>query len=185
MGGATQAFSARQHDSIGALKQRIASQLGLFAAGTELCCDGRLLADRERVGDLPSHKLTAWCRRYSRRSRGDFASSTLLQARRSFIDFPLDRKRAVTMARAAAAALLRVSLWTWVRAAVWLALWTGASRVDLHGPFFIATAVAAVGAYGFSERCEGEESAYTIFNGGRALPGQMNAEDLQRDLVGM
>lgn len=45
------------------------------------------------------------------------------------------------------------------------------------------TATFLVYRFGFSDRAAGEESAYTVFNGLRALPGQLRAEDIQRDML--
>ena len=54
----------------------------------------------------------------------------------------------------------------------------------LLGPWLVATATYLVYLFGFSEREAGQESAYTVFNDNmRALPGQLRAEDVQRDLM--
>ena len=37
--------------------------------------------------------------------------------------------------------------------------------------------------YGLGERGAGEESAYTVFNNFRALPGQMGADEIQRQVA--
>lgn len=76
-----------------------------------------------------------------------------------------------------------VPIGTWVRLVVWLSLSIGASYGELLGPWLIATATYLVYQYGFDERAAGQESAYTVFNGLRALPGQLRAEDIQRDMV--
>ena len=75
----------------------------------------------------------------------------------------------------------QVPLGTW---ALWLMLSITASYAELLGPWLISTATYLVWRYGFSDREAGEESAYTIFNRGlRALPGQLRAEDVQRDML--
>ena len=78
----------------------------------------------------------------------------------------------------------QVPLGSWLRLALWLMLSITASYAELLGPWLIATATYLVWRFGFSDREEGEESAYTVFNRGlRALPGQLRAEDVQRDML--
>jgi hypothetical protein len=78
----------------------------------------------------------------------------------------------------------QVPLGSWLRLALWLMLSITASYAELLGPWLIATATYLVWRFGFSDREAGEESAYTVFNRGlRALPGQLRAEDVQRDML--
>ena len=75
--------------------------------------------------------------------------------------------------------LAKVAAWT---LGFYFAHW----KVDLGGPYLVVSACWLVWSVGFSDRTEGEVSAYTVFNEGlQALPGQLRGEDLQRDLVGM
>ena len=62
-----------------------------------------------------------------------------------------------------------------------------ASRIGLLGPFLILLSTYLVYVYGFSERDREQESAYTVFNHGhRALPGQLRAEEIERQMaIGM
>ena len=72
----------------------------------------------------------------------------------------------------------------WAKFAAWLIVARCTSTVELLGPFLIASATYFVYCFGFRERGEAEESAYTVFNRNfRALPGQLRAEELERNVV--
>lgn len=79
-----------------------------------------------------------------------------------------------------------VPLGTWLRTAIWLSLFYGACRVELGGPFLVASLLWLTWLVGFSDGGGDGVSAYTVFNRDfAALPGQLMAEELQRNVVGM
>lgn len=196
----------RRGDTVGEVRKRLMQQMRLdgFPAGVtgvQLCSQGAVLHD-DRLPALDHRELTAWWPRYSRGDAaaasahagglGASASALLASSVASLRSQALSRRAAATarwlagtvapeLARAVSARpLLLAKLATWT-ALFYAAHW----RLELGGPFLVASAGWAVWQVGFSERGDGEASAYTVFNGGRALPGQLQGEDLQAQMVGM
>mmetsp|Transcript_48820 Transcript_48820/g.156379 ORF Transcript_48820/g.156379 Transcript_48820/m.156379 type:complete len:107 (+) Transcript_48820:168-488(+) len=74
--------------------------------------------------------------------------------------------------------LFSVSLRTWVVTVGLMAGGPVASRYG-WGPPYIILAMMFFMVYNLGRRAEGDASAYSVFNEGfRALPGQLNAEDM-------
>ena len=84
---------------------------------------------------------------------------------------------------AALAAARRAPPGVWARAGAWLVLALLTVRLQLWPPFLIVSCVWLMWTYGLGERGAGEESAYTVFNNFRALPGQMGADEIQRQVA--
>ncbi|KAI7845633.1 hypothetical protein COHA_000919 [Chlorella ohadii] len=83
---------------------------------------------------------------------------------------------------AALALLLRVSLRAWLALAAWMAGARLAARWEL-GPLYIIATILLLMLLNLGQRREGQWSAYSLFNPGmRRLPGQMTAEDLDRQV---
>ena len=149
-----------------------------------LCCEGALLADETLVRSLPAHReLTAWYPRYSRAQGGVSAQKSAARA-------VLDReqvRRTVSLLVATVRAVLRaIPIGEWLRFGIWSAVFYAALRTGVGGPFLIVSALWLVWRVGFSDGSTDGTSAYTVFNRDFvALPGQIQAEDLQRDMVGM
>ncbi|KAI3433832.1 hypothetical protein D9Q98_003636 [Chlorella vulgaris] len=86
--------------------------------------------------------------------------------------------RRLQLPEALVALLLAVRLRVWVGLLAWMAGARLASRYEL-GPVYIITTILAGILLNLGSRKEGDWSAYSIFNaGGRRLPGQLTAEDL-------
>ncbi|PRW58332.1 ubiquitin family [Chlorella sorokiniana] len=80
------------------------------------------------------------------------------------------------------ALLLSVSLRAWLALAAWMAGARLAARWDL-GPLYIIATILLLMLLNLGQRREGQWSAYSLFNPGmRRLPGQMTAEDLDRQV---
>lgn len=155
---------------------------------------------RRAVSSSDHRELTAWWPRFSAADAarvdahggaGGVASSVL--ASRASLQARALARRAEAATRwligAAAPELARIAAarpLLLAKIATWMTLFYAAHwRLELGGPFLVASACWGVWQVGFSERRAGEESAYTVFNDGRALPGQMRGEDLQAQMVGM
>ena len=151
-----------------------------------LCCNGTVLNDDSMlVGALPSHQLTGWYPRFSA-SRSDEPTAAAAFSVRAAMTRRQLWRTAQGAARLLLPALRTVQLMVWLQLALWLGLFWGASRVELGGPFLVASALALVWKIGFSDGASDGVSAYTVFNEGmRALPGQLQQEDLQRNVVGL
>ena len=179
--------------SIGTLRRRVAEARGLPAdARVRLCLRGEEITDDGRgAGALEGETLTAWTPRYSAGLSSQLAerSERLRQERAAELAFasrPLWRK-ALDAARirgpAALAAARRAPPGVWARAGAWLVLALLTVRLQLWPPFLIVSCVWLMWTYGLGERGVGEESAYTVFNNFRALPGQMGADEIQRQVA--
>ena len=181
----------RPSETMGHVRRRLQTPGG---PRLNLCCEGAVLADEAVVASLPSHRqLSGWHPRHTRhRSEQQQHSHRAARA----VGAALDRRavlaaarrwalRGGAAARLAAAAAHSLGLAAWLRLGLWLALFWASGRVELGGPFLIASAAVLVWHIGFSERGAEAESAYTVFNRGfRALPGQLHAEDVQRQVAG-
>ena len=175
--------------TIGLIRRRAAPN---SSSKLVLCCDGTLLSDSVLVRELRSLTrfardneicLTAWYPRYSQEK----SSATAASRAGALL---LDRRQLWRYARVAArflAAVLRmIPLGTWVRLLVWLALFCAVCHVELGGPFLVASAMWFVWHVGFSDGNINGVSAYTVFNRDMAaLPGQLMAEEVQRNVVGL
>ena len=179
--------------SVGTLRRRVAEARGLPAdARVRLCLRGEEITDDGRgAGALEGETLTAWTPRYSAGLSSQLAerSERLRQERAAELAFasrPLWRK-AIDAARirgpAALAAARRAPPGVWARAGAWLVLALLTVRLQLWPPFLIVSCVWLMWTYGLGERGAGEESAYTVFNNFRALPGQMGADEIQRQVA--
>lgn len=166
--------------SVGLIRRRATAQYG--AQKLTLCCDGVVLDDTTLVCDLPVHRqLTGWTPRHTATTAAPTAAARVV------VHF--DRKQAWRYAQAAArvsAKLLSMfSFGTWLRIIIWLVLLSTAGHVGLGGPFLIASALYFVWCVGFSDGENQGVSAYTVFNRDyAALPGQLFAEELQRNMTG-
>ena len=166
--------------TIATVKRRLAAP-----PTTTLCCNGAILTEKMTIAELPAHAtLSAWSPRYSRHRSENGAA--MAEARR-------DAGRAKREAQMRQLLQLRdialdyargVSWQTWAAAAVFLLLLRWSAQVELALPFLFVTTLLWFWKYGFQDRKPGEESPFTVFNYGmRALPGQMNAQELERNLL--
>ncbi len=192
----------------GGLRQRLAERTGLSAASISLCCCGERLPDGHALGTLRSDTLTAWTTRWSAGRSEHAAALEEMRARAG-----RDRRREVPLRAWCALRdnapevvrwVRRVPRGVWIRAAVYTvraeptgramacaltphrvaqALFGLARRAALAMPFTIASLIWLMIA-NLGERRAGDASAYTVFNRDfRALPGQLRAEDFQRELL--
>lgn len=79
------------------------------------------------------------------------------------------------------AALFSLGWHWWLGLLAWVAGAKLSARWDL-GPVFVVTSIFALILLNLGKRREGEASAYSVFNQGRRLPGQLTAEDLDAQL---
>ncbi len=173
-----------------ALKRKLcaAATLGVEPGELRLAHDGALLADHDRdvLASLPPDaRLVCWSPRYTRRRSDEaleLASARRRRAAAADPDGALRRLgRHAALARDAA---LRIPLRWWAVAAAWAGVGAAAVRAEMLPLFLFVSGLVAIFGFGLGERRLGEESAYTVFNDGyRALPGQLRAEDLERDLL--
>ena len=180
--GTTDNYSLRPQEAVvSELRSRVGSRVGVPASSVKLACDGFLLSD-DRASLSNVSNATAWVAR-SARVRSEHAQQSMPRK----VDVVASARAwypwLASTARAIAAAARRAPPMAWLRLTTWAILFFGAKYVGLTGPFLLVSAVHLVYLFGFSERAPGEESAYTVFNNMRALPGQLMAEDLERDLV--
>lgn len=186
------AFAPRSSDTVAALKRRFASTaLGESAAAAtvRLCLNGELLADGAALSAvLPAGgaTLTAWTMRYSRHRSDEARALTEARQKRREHSGALYalRRDGPAVGAALLAAARAVSVRWWAVALVWLLaalLLRAAEMLPLLG---FVTAIALIW-HNLGERQAGTTSAYTVFNEGmRALPGQLKAEDIERDMTG-
>ena len=178
-------------DSLLVLKKRLCAATGLPATTLKLCCAGKvLLDDDQRIGSLPSTRLTAWGPRFTK-LRSDKAFEAA-EVRREVAE---EQRRARarpwwqrwwTAARlhwpAVRAALQTVSLRTWLKLAVWFVLMLVCRHYRLGHPFIITSLIVLL-LNNLGDKKAGDVSAYTVFNADmRALPGQLRMEDLEREM---
>jgi len=149
---------------------------------------------------LPRRSITAWSARYSRGVSDAAAAAAAVAAaeRRQYERHYLQLEARRLAARAAEgvaaawraarahapavrAAVAAVERGTWARAALWLGLLVAAREVGLAMPFLIAAAIYSI--FANLGVADGGESAYTVFNNMRALPGQIRAEDVQAQMM--
>ena len=178
-------------DSLLVLKKRLCAATGLPATTLKLCCAGKvLLDDDQRIGSLPSTRLTAWGPRF-----------TKLRSDKAFEAAEVQREVAEEQRRARArpwwqrwwtaarlhwpvvrAALQTVSLRTWLKLAVWFVLMLVCRHYRLGHPFIITSLIVLL-LNNLGDKKAGDVSAYTVFNADmRALPGQLRMEDLEREM---
>ena len=74
-----------------------------------------------------------------------------------------------------------VKSWVWVTFLVWCAGAKLASWLEL-GPIYVLFTIVAVIYWNLGKRKEGEASAYSIFNNFQALPGQLQADDIDHQV---
>ena len=187
-------------ETIGHVRRRLqptatssSSSSSSSAPRINLSCDGVLLADDALVATLTTNHLTGWTPRYTSHRSDDQRRGLAQRTMQAALDreqlVALARKlwsAAVRYARAAAEVARTVSPSLWLKLGAWLALFYLVCRADLGGPFLVVSALVFVWRVGFSDRSAQEESAYTVFNHGfRALPGQLQQEDVQRNVVGL
>ncbi|CAL5227512.1 g10497 [Coccomyxa viridis] len=77
--------------------------------------------------------------------------------------------------------LFNVRPWAWAVLAAWLMGAPLASRLEV-GPLYVLVSIVAVIYWNLGTRREGDASAYSIFNGFRELPGQLNAGALDEQI---
>ncbi|CAG9466754.1 unnamed protein product [Pedinophyceae sp. YPF-701] len=75
-----------------------------------------------------------------------------------------------------------VRLWVWGVAAAWLFLLPYVNRYGHAAPYVLCTIIVVIYT-NLGRRQSGEASAYTIFNGFQALPGQMGAGDVDNAIM--
>jgi hypothetical protein len=178
-------------DSLLVLKQRLCTATGLPATTLKLCCAGKvLLDDEQRIGSLPSTRLTAWGPRFTK-LRSDKAFEAA-EVQREVVE---EQRRALarpwwqrwrTAARlhwpAVRAALQTVRLRTWLKFAVWFLLMLVCRHYRLGHPFVITSLIVLL-LSNLGDKKAGDVSAYTVFNTDMAaLPGQLRMEDLEREM---
>ncbi|KAL1524743.1 hypothetical protein AB1Y20_019626 [Prymnesium parvum] len=153
--------------TVGALKQRLSQTTGAPRASIRVATPLGLLDDECLPRDVP---LAAFSRRYS------------LPRSEAAAEAALARAQAARAAPPMRSVLRGVSWRTWA----WIALWVIAGRgfkfAGFGAPFFIASLIGLI-LLNLGTRREGEASAYTVFNEGNALPGQLRQEDLERELL--
>ncbi|EOD04510.1 hypothetical protein EMIHUDRAFT_456118 [Emiliania huxleyi CCMP1516] len=200
--GRTHVVQLRASDRVGVLRRRLASASGLPRVE---CSDDTAAAE-----SLPRRSITAWSARYSRGVSDTAAAAAAVAAaerrqyERQYLQLEARRlaaraaegvaaawRAARAHAPAARAAVAAVERGTWARAALWLGLLVAAREVGLAMPFLIAAAIHSLFAreaaiYSIFANlgvADGGESAYTVFNNMRALPGQIRAEDVQAQMM--
>ena len=208
--GSSHQITARPHETVASLKHRLAGRTGVPASSLQMSSgesEQQLLTDATTVASCPSATLTAWttvrapvlvsvclcspwpphCAPFAQRHSRRRSEEALVRAQHSAAlhSAPVLMHAAKASTAALVTRLRDVDIWTWAKLAVWFVVFRTACRGDLGVPFLVATATYLFWRFGFSERGEGEESAYTVFNGMRALPGQLRAEELQRQMHGM
>ena len=178
-------------DSLLVLKKRLCAATGLPATTLKLCCAGKvLLDDDQRIGSLPSTRLTAWGPRFTK-----LRSDKAFEAAEVQREVAEEQRRARarpwwqrwwTAARlhwpAVRAALQTVSLRTLLKLAVWFVLMLVCRHYRLGHPFIITSLIVLL-LNNLGDKKAGDVSAYTVFNADmRALPGQLRMEDLEREM---
>jgi hypothetical protein len=185
------------------LRTRLATVVGLPADAPQLqlVCNGtHCVDDGAQLSTLPGRTFTAWLPRYSRHvSDAAQARAATHAAERSHYEankFRIEARALIVGMRrrltAAVSALRRhaplvrstlgrVERRTWGTLALWGGLTLLARELGLAMPFLILAAIYGIFANLGSN--QGGVSAYTVFNGMRALPGQLQAEDIQRDML--
>eukprot|EP00322_Chrysochromulina_rotalis_P011993 CAMPEP_0115890674 /NCGR_PEP_ID=MMETSP0287-20121206/33471_1 /TAXON_ID=412157 /ORGANISM="Chrysochromulina rotalis, Strain UIO044" /LENGTH=230 /DNA_ID=CAMNT_0003347449 /DNA_START=8 /DNA_END=701 /DNA_ORIENTATION=+ len=206
--GSEHLVHARPIETVGMLQQRLETVIGLHRP--TLCCEGVLLSNHTTAiaNRRESRRLTVWgavrdaqlslsgrimrtqraspCFASQRHARLQLEKDQLEERTRhpkvlSLSDLPRLLVRATPVVVAAGRTIPASA---WISLAVWLAASIAASRVELLGPWLVMSATYLVYRFGFDEREAGTESAYTVFNNNmRALPGQLRAEDIQRDMM--
>eukprot|EP00322_Chrysochromulina_rotalis_P016621 CAMPEP_0115866610 /NCGR_PEP_ID=MMETSP0287-20121206/20338_1 /TAXON_ID=412157 /ORGANISM="Chrysochromulina rotalis, Strain UIO044" /LENGTH=204 /DNA_ID=CAMNT_0003321183 /DNA_START=8 /DNA_END=622 /DNA_ORIENTATION=- len=180
--GSEHLVHARPIETVGMLQQRLETVIGLHRP--TLCCEGVLLSNHTTaIANLPSRRLTVWGARHARLQleKDQLEERTRHPKVLSLSDLPRLLVRATPVVVAAGRTIPASA---WISLAVWLAASIAASRVELLGPWLVMSATYLVYRFGFDEREAGTESAYTVFNNNmRALPGQLRAEDIQRDMM--
>ena len=107
----------------------------------------------------------------------------MLETFRSFFDPPITADPEQSTAKLAWVVRLR-----WVAIAAQVVVIAPALEFQLLEPkmlplFLFVSGLVAIFGFGLGERRLGEESAYTVFNNFRALPGQMGADEIQRQVA--
>ena len=193
----------RPTERVGTLRARLATAVGMpsNAPPLELVCNGlRCTDDAAHLATLPGRALTAWAPRYSRHisdaagaqaavraaERSHYEAHKLKIEARAFCISALQQAGALASAARrqtpmVSRQLARVERRTWGRLALWIGLTMISRELGLAMPFLIAAAIYAI--FNNLGSNNGGESAYTVFNGMRALPGQVRAEDIQRDMM--
>jgi hypothetical protein len=187
-------FTPGPDTTVAALKRQVAATAfgtQSVAANIRLCLDGTLLDDRSKLGAaLPQQHgadiaLTVWTSRWSRsRSEEAHALAATRQRHAAARAVTSSVLRTVRGAVPVASAMLRAvpPRW-WAILAVWHLLGYIARWLEMLPLFGFVTAIALIYT-NLGERKPGEVSAYTVFNEGmRALPGQLRAEDIERDML--
>ena len=179
--------SMRATERVHALKERLAARTGCDAGQLQLCCNGQLLGSDLAVGALPSGPLlTAWTARYSSpRSEEASALARVHQqaAKTRHWEAGLQLCRTAQQYSVVVLHGLRcVPRGAWVRFVCWTSLMLVARHYRAGLPFVIATLIWLM-LTNLGERKTGDVSAYTVFNRDyQTLPGQLRAEDIEREL---
>ena len=181
--GARHRVSLPASATIGSLRRRLPATI----SASVLCSQGVVLADHAAIAELPLPRvLSAWASRYSKQRSQELAdiAAARLDAGRAKREQRQQQLRALSVAMLEF--LSHLSWQTWASLAAFGVLLKLAASIELVMPYLFVCTLVFLSKYGFTERRADEESPYTVFNHGyRALPGQMNAQDLQRNLHGM
>lgn len=177
--GTSHSFDVRAGERVLSLRGRAAARTGIGANVLSLCCCGAVLSDDALLSSLPSSTVTAWAPRYSEgraparaQPRAGAERRASAQTLRSMLQ--LLREHGPGVVRS-------VPRGVWLRGAVWFALMLAARSWHFGMPFIIAS-LCWLMLTNLGTRRAGDASAYTIFNHGVALPGQLDAEDFDREL---
>lgn len=185
--GRSHSFQMRTTDSVGVVRQKLSSVTGLpraaicVASGGETRSDSCLLEtcrSKHDAEDASAVSFLAWTERYSAH-RSTRAHAAVLEAAAARERQAQERADVWGRVREAAA---QVPSRTWAKIGGWVILSRVAKHLGFGAPFFIASLIWLM-LTNLGERKPGESSAYTVFNQGRALPGQLRQEDFERELL--
>lgn len=201
--GRLHVLQLRLSDRVGTLRARLAAVVGLPAEAPplQLVCNGtHCVDDGAQLSALPCRAFTAWVPRYSRHvsdaakvhaakraadKRYYEENKLQVEARALIADARHRLSAALSAVRRHAplvrSALGRVERRTWGTLALWGGLTLFARELGFAMPFLILAAI--YGIFSNLGSNQGGASAYTVFNGMQALPGQLHADDVQRDML--
>ncbi len=177
----------------GTLRRRIADNHQLPLHHLSLLCAAKPWLDPEhvRAESLPARRVVTYGRRYSQH-RSELAHAHHQHAERHAEHLRRTRARrlvagALAFARAemprARVALVSVPRETWALVGLWSLLFAMARHLQLVLPLGIV-GLCWLMFRNLGQRRAGEASAYSVFNDGVALPGQLQAEEIQRQMIG-
>uniref|UniRef100_A0A7S0LJ73 Ubiquitin-like domain-containing protein n=1 Tax=Coccolithus braarudii TaxID=221442 RepID=A0A7S0LJ73_9EUKA len=190
--GEQYSIALRRSERIEKLRRAVARALMLRPNNLKLHCGGHILSDERTIGSLPGTVIMAWTRRYTAHR----SEEKLIEAEEQREHSKRQRERKdswevlvhdmLECMRAMIVALWKTcspaTMRGWLKTIVWIVLLVSARYVQFGMPFLIASAMVLM-FQNLGTRRAGEASAYTVFNNFRALPGQLQLEDLQREIL--